>query len=113
MKRETKVYNYPHKLKEPEHIEINNADTTLLMKIPGIGSYYASPIVRYREKLGGFASAEQLEEINGFPESSITFIQIDDQQIHQMNINKFTLNQLNNHPYINFYQAKEICDYRR
>ena len=27
--------------------------------------------------------------------------------------NKLTLNQLRNHPYLNFYQAKEICDYRR
>ena len=61
-----KVYSYPHKLRANEHIEINGADTTLLMKIPGIGSYYASRIVRYRERLGGFASAQQLEEIDGF-----------------------------------------------
>ena len=111
--RESKEYSYPHKLKEGEHIAINNADTTELMKIPGIGSYYARTIVRYRDKLGGFASAEQLEEIDGFPEAAISFIQIDAEHIHQLNINKLTLNQLRNHPYINFYQAKEICDYRR
>ena len=111
--RESKVYNYPHKLKEGEHITINNADTTELMKIPGIGSYYARTIVRYRDKLGGFASAEQLAEIDDFPEAAISFIQIDAEHIHRLNINKLTLNQLRNHPYINFYQAKEICDYRR
>lgn len=109
----TKVYSYPHKLKANEHIEINGADTTLLMKIPGIGSYYASRIVRYRERLGGFASAQQLEEIDGLPESSIAYIKIDEQQIRKMNLNKLTLNQLKKHPYLNFYQAKEICDYRR
>lgn len=109
----TKVYSYPHKLRANEHIEINGADTTLLMKIPGIGSYYASRIVRYRERLGGFASAQQLEEIDGLPESSIAYIKIDEQQIHKMNLNKLTLNQLKKHPYLNFYQAKEICDYRR
>ena len=70
-KTDTKVYSYPHKLRANEHIEINGADTTLLMKIPGIGSYYASRIVRYRERLGGFASAQQLEEIDGLPESTI------------------------------------------
>lgn len=109
----TKVYSYPHKLRANEHIEINGADTTLLMKIPGIGSYYASRIVRYRERLGGFASAQQLEEIDGLPESSIAYIKIDEQQIRKMNLNKLTLNQLKKHPYLNFYQAKEICDYRR
>ncbi len=109
----TKVYSYPHKLRANEHIEINGADTTLLMKIPGIGSYYASRIVRYRERLGGFASARQLEEIDGLPESAIAYIKIDEQQIRKMNLNKLTLNQLKKHPYLNFYQAKEICDYRR
>lgn len=109
----TKVYSYPHKLRANEHIEINGADTTLLMKIPGIGSYYASRIVRYRERLGGFASAQQLEEIDGLPESAIAYIKIDNQQIRKLNLNKLTLNQLKKHPYLNFYQAKEICDYRR
>lgn len=109
----TKVYSYPHKLRANEHIEINGADTTLLMKIPGIGSYYASRIVRYRERLGGFASARQLEEIDRLPESAIAYIKIDNQQIRKMNLNKLTLNQLKKHPYLNFYQAKEICDYRR
>ena len=111
--RDTKVYSYPHKLRANEHIEINGADTMLLMKIPGIGSYYASRIVRYRERLGGFASAQQLEEIDGLPESAIAYIKIDYQQIRKMNLNKLTLNQLKKHPYLNFYQAKEICDYRR
>ena len=110
---DTKVYSYPHKLRANEHIEINGADTTLLMKIPGIGSYYASRIVRYRERLGGFASAQQLEEIDGLPESTNAYIKIDNQQIRKMNLNKLTLNQLKKHPYLNFYQAKEICDYRR
>ena len=112
-KSEAKVYSYPHKLRANEHIEINGADTTLLMKIPGIGSYYASRIVRYRERLGGFASAQQLEEIDGLPESAIAYIKIDNQQIRKLNLNKLTLNQLKKHPYLNFYQAKEICDYRR
>jgi DNA uptake protein ComE-like DNA-binding protein len=30
-----------------------------------------------------------------------------------MNLNKLTLNQLRRHPYINFYQARAICDYSR
>jgi len=108
-----KVYSYPHKLKANEHIEINSADTTELMKIPGIGSYFARSITKYREKLGGFASTQQLEEIEGFPKSALAFMEIDPSHINKMNINKLTLNQLRRHPYLNFYQAQEICNYRR
>ena len=108
-----KVYSYPHKLSPGQHIDINTADTTELQKIPGIGSYYAKMIIKHRDRLGGFAGTEQLNEIEGFPQSALAFILIDANQIHKLDINKLTLNQLRKHPYLNFYQAKEICDYRR
>lgn len=111
--QEEKVFSYPHKLKPGEHISVNNSDTTELMKIPGIGSYYAKAIIRYREQLGGFHSINQLREINDFPESALPFIQVNPEQIKKLNINQLSLNQLRRHPYINFYQAKAICDYRR
>lgn len=106
-----KVYSYPHKLQAGQYININTADTTELMKIPGIGSYYAKCIVRYRDKLGGFVSAKQLLEIDGVPESASTYIKIDAQQIHKLNVNKLSVNQLKAHPYLNFYQAKAIVEY--
>jgi DNA uptake protein ComE-like DNA-binding protein len=31
----------------------------------------------------------------------------------KLNVNKLTLEQLRRHPYINYYQAKAITDYRR
>lgn len=111
--QETKLYNYPHKLKLGQQVQINTADTTELMKIPGIGNYYAKQIVRYRERLGGFVSAEQLREIENFPESAFPYIHINPQAIKKWNINQLNLQQLRRHPYINFYQAKAICDYRR
>lgn len=107
------TYSYPHKLKPGQHVNANTADTTEWMKIPGIGSYYAKSIVRYRQQLGGFVSPAQLAEIEGLPESAMAFISINPREIKTMNINKLTLNQLRQHPYLNFYQAKEICDYRR
>lgn len=107
------LYSIPHKLKAGEHIDINNADTNALQKIPGIGSYYAKAIIRYRDKLGGFAQATQLQEIDGMPTSAIAYMSISPENIHRLNINKLSLNELRRHPYINFYQAKAICDYRR
>lgn len=106
-------YSYPHKLKAGEHININTADTTTLQKIPGIGSYYAKAIIRYREQLGGFAHSQQLLDIEGLPESALAYITIDSKEIRKMNINTLSLSQLKRHPYINYYQAKAICDYRR
>ena len=106
-------YKNGAKLRPGQHVIVNSADTTELMKIPGIGSYYAKSITRYREQLGGFASINQLKEIDGLPEEALSFIKITPGEVRKLNINSLSLNQLRRHPYLNFYQAKEICDYRR
>lgn len=107
------TYTARHKLRPGEHIAINSADTTQLQKIPGIGSAYARMIIRYRERLGGFTTMAQVLESGPVPESTLQYITIDAAQVHKLNVNKLSLNQLRRHPYINFYQAKAICEYRR
>lgn len=107
------TYTARHKLRPGEHIAINSADTTQLQKIPGIGSAYARMIIRYRERLGGFTTMAQVLESGPVPESALRYITIDATQVRKLNINKLSLNQLRRHPYINFYQAKAICEYRR
>ena len=104
---------YPHKLKTGEHIALNTADTTQLKKIPGIGSSFARAILRRREKLGGFYSSSQLLEIDGFPQEAIAYVHVDASAVRRLNINKLTYSQLRQHPYFNFYQARDIVDYRR
>lgn len=107
------TYTARHKLRPGEHIAINSADTTQLQKIPGIGSAYARMIIRYRERLGGFITMAQVLESGPVPESALRYITIDATQVRKLNVNKLSLNQLRRHPYINFYQAKAICEYRR
>ncbi len=102
-----------HKLRMGEHVALNVADTTELMKIPGIGSGYARRIVAYRERLGGFVDARQLLEVENIPESVLSYVTVDGSFVRKLNLNKLTFNQLRRHPYINYYQAREICDYRR
>lgn len=111
--RSVPVYSYPHKLKAGERVLVNTADTADLMKIPGIGSYYAKRIIRYRDQLGGFANAAQVLEVDGVPEQAVNFIQVDAAKLRKLEINKLSVNQLRRHPYLNYYQAKEIFDYRR
>lgn len=104
---------YPVKIKETEHIVLNTADTNDLKRVPGIGSYYAKEIVRHGQWLGGFVSVDQLDEIEGFPQEAKKYFTIEQVQPQKLNINKLTLQQLRRHPYINYYQAKAIVDYRR
>lgn len=104
---------YPVKLREGERINLNTADTTMLKKVPGIGSYYARKVVAYRERLGGFFSPDQLFEIEGFPEDAVDFLDCTADGIRKLRVNQLSLAQLRRHPYISFYQAKAITDYRR
>jgi DNA uptake protein ComE-like DNA-binding protein len=92
---------------------LNSADTTSLQTVPGIGPYYARQIVRYGERLGGYVSVSQLDEIEDFPLESKKYFVIKDSTPRKLNVNRLTLNELKRHPYINFYQARAITDYRR
>ena len=107
------VAKYSLKIKGGEHVLLNSADTAMLQRIPGIGSYYAREIENYRRRLGGFSSVEQLKEIDGFPESALKYFTASSTVVAKLNVNKLSLNQLKRHPYISFYQARDIVDYRR
>lgn len=104
---------YTAKIGPTEHVDLNRADTTLLKRVPGIGSYFARSIVRYRDRLGGFYSVEQLREIEDFPVAALSFFTLGNAQLRKLDLNRLTLNQLKQHPYINFYMARDIIDYRR
>ncbi|MDR2125460.1 MAG: helix-hairpin-helix domain-containing protein [Prevotellaceae bacterium] len=97
-------------------VEINSADTAELKKLRGIGSYYASRIEEYRNKLGGFADINQLKEIKGIDDERFAMfsnqVQIDTSSINKLNVNKLTPKELAQHPYINNYTARGIEQYR-
>ena len=100
-------------VKATEHIVLNTADSTALTTIPGIGPYYARRIIQYGNRLGGYVSVEQLDEIDDFPTEAKQYLVINNPAPKKLNINQLSLNELRRHPYINFYMAKAITDYRR
>lgn len=104
---------YPVKLQPGQYVTLDDADTASLRKVPGIGRYYASRIVRYRNDLGGYVSVAQLSEIEGMPEAALSYFRVTGGAVRKLNLNRLTLNELKHHPYINFYQARRIIDYRR
>lgn len=104
---------FPAKLRQGERMDLNDADTVLLLKVPGIGPYFAHQIVRKRKMLGGFYSVRQLLEIQDMPEEALPYFEVNPAKVHRLNVNKLSLVELRRHPYINYYQAKAIVDYRR
>ena len=51
-------------------VNINQADKTELMTLPGIGEAKAEAILKYREKAGGFSNIEEIMNISGIKEAA-------------------------------------------
>lgn len=109
----TFIPRYPVKLAEGETIDLATADTTTLRRVPGIGSYFARRIIDYGQRLGGYVSVAQLDEIDDFPQEAKQYITLSPTTTRKININTLSLNELKRHPYMNYYQARAIIDYRR
>ena len=99
------------KLAQGQSLSLNEADTTALKQVPGIGSYFARQIVRYREQLGGYVSLAQLQEIEGMPEGVEPYLRVDASQVRHIDVNHASKNQLVRHPYLRVYRARSIWDH--
>lgn len=101
------------KYPEGTKVDLNMADTTELKKIPGIGSVIAAMIVRYREQLGGYYDVNQLLEVKYVTSELLPWFVVGTVELRKIRINHDGLERMRMHPYINFYQAKAILQYRR
>lgn len=102
-----------YKISVGETIDISSADTSALKTVPGIGSYFARKIVYYRNQLGGYVSVDQLDEISDFPLDSKKFLVVKTVAVKRIDINNATLVQMKRHPYMGFFRARIIMNYRR
>ncbi|MGL1887270.1 MAG: helix-hairpin-helix domain-containing protein [Reichenbachiella sp.] len=107
----------PYKAKEFVKFDLNEADTTQLKTIKGIGSYYAKSIVDYREKLGGLVNTDQLLEIYGVKQE-VKQLLIDHTTLapsvpQQININSADFDELFGHPYIDYGLTVAILKYKK
>lgn len=98
-------------------VELNSADTAGLTQVKGIGKGYARSIIRFRQQTGGFISVEQLREVYGMTPENFEkikpFCTVNPTLVNQINVNTASVDKLRAHPYLNFYQARQIYELRR
>ena len=89
-------------------LDINKADSAAFDSLPGIGGYYASKMVEYRGRLGGYSFKEQLLDIWNFGQER--YDGLSDLIVCSTPSTPFRLWQmpedsLRQHPYIRSWQA--------
>ena len=133
---------YIPKYEEGTIVDLNKADTSILKRIPGIGStlarmivvyrqrlggFYnhtcqcipgigstlARMIVVYRQRLGGFYDVSQLQEVPHVGVELNKWFVVTPAGLHKIQVNSASLDKLRSHPYMDFYKAKAIMEYRR
>ena len=97
-------------------IDINTADTTAFIALPGIGSKLSQRIISFRDKLGGFYKIDQVAETFGLPDSTFQKIKprlgLNNPSVKQININAATVDELKLHPYLRYAIANAIVQFR-
>lgn len=100
--------------------EINLLDSAGLDSLKGVSAYFASRIKNYREKLGGFYSLDQLDEIYkphaGDTTNWLSVIKAqltcDALYIQRIKINT-EAREIFRHPYIGYKKAKALMQYKK
>ena len=98
-------------------VELNVADSAMLDQLRGIGPAFASRIIRFRDRLGGFYRKEQLMEVYGM--DSLRYAQLEKQivveasLIKKLPVNAVTFDELRQHPYLTFKQINALIQYRK
>lgn len=98
------------------HVELNTVDSIGFVRLNGIGPAFAHRILKYRSRLGGFFSVDQLLEVYGFNQERLDAIRknlsIDASLIRKINLNQASFKDIMRHPYSSFEVAKSVCNFR-
>ena len=111
---ETKTYQNKYVI---QPVDINVADTSAFIALPGIGSVLSKRIVSFRDKLGGFYSVNQVAQTYNLPDSTFKklkkYLVINSKAIKKININSASIDEMRAHPYISYNVANAIFQYRQ
>jgi DNA uptake protein ComE-like DNA-binding protein len=106
-----------HKAEKITVLDINEATKDDLMKVYGIGDKISDRILEQKNKLGAFASMEQMQDIWGLSPEVIeklhqNFEVKSTPYIKKININNASVKELSLFPFFRYALAKEIVIYR-
>ncbi len=108
--------NYEKPKNTITYVDINTADTSAFIALPGIGGKLANRIIAFRDKLGGFYKIDQVAETFALPDSTFRKIKdrliIGNTTVKKLNINNAGIDELKAHPYIRYNIANAIIQYR-
>lgn len=99
-------------------VELNKADSTALVAVRGIGPAFARSILRYRDRLGGYTSLNQLQEVpilRNKPDAVFELksrLTVDPSLARTFNLNTCTVEELGPHPYMGWKVARALLAYR-
>lgn len=107
--------NFPEKFDRLTKVDPNTADTALLQRIPGVGTWISRNIVEQRKRLGGYHAVEQLLEVKYFSPELLEWFEVDTltAKIEKISINTASFQRLNSHPYIAYEQSRDLLRYIR
>ena len=69
--------------------------------------------MNYRNRLGGFYNTAQLLEVQYVDSTLMKWFEVKSDVFRKIRINKAGIDELRSHPYMDFYKAKAIIDFRR
>ena len=96
-------------------VDLNTATNEELIKLVGIGDYYAEKIIEYRNRLGGYNRPEQLLDLWKFTPEKLEKIReqiVISGNVRKLNINLINYDDLVKHPYITGKIANSIVKMR-
>lgn len=105
------------KEKRLKQIDINSSTAADFQMISGIGEKLSARIVKFRDRLGGFLTEEQLMDVYGLDhqiakKAMQVFVVKNQPKIVKININQATAEELKNLVYINWNLANAIVAHR-
>ena len=97
--------------------DLSTVDSVELQQLPGIGKVFASRIIKYRNRLGGYHSTDQLFEVYGMPKETVEILIKNtatiSEEVTQLDLNKATFKELLKHPYLEYEDVKNIFNFKQ
>lgn len=99
-------------------LDLNTSKKEDLLKIKGIGEKISDRIIKFRDKLGGFVSLNQLDSIYGIDKKNIENIKkklkiLENFKPKTIKINELSFKEILAHPYISYESTKKICNHKK